>query len=46
MGSLTTPGCSQAVVWTVFEKPIPISKSQVSYSPANTLSNHSIQGEV
>lgn len=28
-GSLTTPGCTEAVVWTVFEKPIPLSRSQL-----------------
>ncbi|XP_048021774.1 carbonic anhydrase IV c [Megalobrama amblycephala] len=29
-GSLTTPGCDQAVVWTVFQKALPISKSQLT----------------
>ncbi|KAJ8280834.1 hypothetical protein GJAV_G00059650 [Gymnothorax javanicus] len=29
-GSLTTPGCFEAVVWTVFEHPIPLSKEQIS----------------
>lgn len=28
-GSLTTPGCGEAVVWTVFEQSIPISIDQV-----------------
>lgn len=32
-GSLTTPPCSQAVVWTLYEVPIYISWSQVSNSP-------------
>lgn len=28
-GSLTTPGCGEAVVWTIFENSIPISMEQV-----------------
>ncbi|KAJ0061694.1 hypothetical protein NL108_006811, partial [Boleophthalmus pectinirostris] len=27
-GSLTTPGCTQSVVWTLFENPIPLSSEQ------------------
>lgn len=29
-GSLTTPGCNEAVVWTVFEEPIELSQEQVT----------------
>ncbi|XP_055052072.2 carbonic anhydrase 4b [Misgurnus anguillicaudatus] len=29
-GSLTTPGCFEAVVWTIFQQTIPLSKQQLS----------------
>lgn len=28
-GSLTTPGCTESVIWTLFEDPIPLSIEQV-----------------
>uniref|UniRef100_A0A672KN17 Carbonic anhydrase n=1 Tax=Sinocyclocheilus grahami TaxID=75366 RepID=A0A672KN17_SINGR len=38
-GSLTTPGCSEAVVWTIFEKAIPLSKEQLSAFSSLTFSD-------
>uniref|UniRef100_A0A8C0HN06 Carbonic anhydrase 4 n=1 Tax=Buteo japonicus TaxID=224669 RepID=A0A8C0HN06_9AVES len=53
-GSLTTPDCHEGVIWTVFEKPIELSISQVSrrgiawkvcvlrWTLSNTTSQHSL----
>lgn len=46
-GSLTTPGCQPAVLWTVFENPVPIGHTQVGattptrcQAPSHSLSCH------
>lgn len=36
-GSLTTPDCAEAVVWTLFENRIPLSKTQVPNYTHNTV---------
>ncbi|XP_035514250.1 carbonic anhydrase-like [Morone saxatilis] len=36
MGSLTTPNCSEAVVWTVFKEPINVSKNLIKKFPMDT----------
>lgn len=39
-GSLTTPGCTEAVVWTLFENPIPLSFEQVRMCEKKSQGEH------
>ncbi|KAM8962409.1 carbonic anhydrase 4-like [Pelodytes ibericus] len=43
MGSLTTPTCDQAVVWTVFKNPILVPSSVIDTFPSSLL--HNVLGE-
>ncbi|XP_041672214.1 carbonic anhydrase-like [Cheilinus undulatus] len=36
MGSLTTPNCSEAVVWTIFQDPIKVNKDLIEMFPKKT----------
>lgn len=40
VGSMTTPGCEQAVAWTVFHRTLPISSRQVSSCRQNAQGQH------
>lgn len=44
-GSLTTPGCAESVVWTLFEEPIPLSRDQLSaFSRLTFMDGQSMKG--
>lgn len=48
LGSLTTPDCTEGIVWTIFTNTIPISESQVSninYSNSNFIENQLLLGK-
>ncbi|XP_069768287.1 carbonic anhydrase 4a [Narcine bancroftii] len=40
-GSLTTPHCNEAIIWTVFAEPIYLSKTQISEFPRRLFFNES-----
>jgi len=37
MGSLTTPNCTEGVVWTIFKDPVKVSRDLVSLYTQNIL---------